>query len=60
MRGRRVRWLVAVAVVMVLCYVVPYTLLRDHDAWYGSFLFWSVAALTVIGINAVVSSDWRD
>jgi hypothetical protein len=61
MNRSRVGWLVPVVLVLILlCYVVPFTILRDVDAWYGSFLFWSVVSALVIGINAVVSSAWRD
>ena len=50
----------AVLVLILLCYLVPFTVLRDVDAWYGSFLFWTVVSALVIGINAVVSSAWKD
>lgn len=53
-------WLVPVAVVILLCFLVPYTVLRDVDAWYGSFLFWSLATVSVIVVNAIVSLRWRD
>lgn len=60
MNGSKVWWLVAVAVLILLSYLVPYTLLSGVDAWYGSFLFWTLVTAIVIGINAVVSSAWRD
>jgi hypothetical protein len=60
MRNPRALWLVPVLVIILACYFVPYVLLDDVDAWYGSFLFWTVATAAVIGINAVVSSAWRD
>lgn len=53
-------WLVAVLVLVLLSYLVPYAVLREVDAWYGSLLFWSAATAVVIGINVVVSSAWRD
>lgn len=58
MKRRQTVWLVPI--IILLCYVVPYTLLRDIDAWYGSMLFWTLATLAVIGVNAIVSSAWRD
>lgn len=60
MQNSRALWLVPVALIILLSFVVPYTLLSDVDAWYGSFLFWTLATLVVIGINAVVSSAWKD
>lgn len=53
-------WLVVIAVAILSAFVVPYTLLRNVDAWYGSFLFWTLITAVVIGINAVVSASWRD
>jgi hypothetical protein len=61
MNRTRTTWLVPVVfVLIVLCYLVPYTVLSDVDAWYGSFLFWTVVSAIVIAINAVVSSAWKD
>lgn len=56
----RAKWLVAVPIIIVLSYLLPYTVLSGVDAWYGSLLFWTVATAVVIAINAVVSSAWRD
>ena len=53
-------WLVPVPLLVLLSYLVPYTLLTDVDAWYGSLLFWTVATLVVVAVNVVVSSAWRD
>lgn len=57
--GRRIL-LVAIWLVIISCFIVPFTLLRDVDAWYGSFLFWSLASLVVIAINWFLSSSWKD
>lgn len=53
-------WLGLVAVLVLLCYVVPYTVLSGVDHWYGSFLFWTLTTAVVVAINAVVSLKWRD
>lgn len=53
-------WLAPVLIVIVLSYVLPYTVLRDVDAWYGSMLLWVLGTAIVIAVNAVVSSAWRD
>lgn len=60
MVNRKSLWLIAVAVLIFSAFVVPYTLLAGIDAWYGSFLFWTIVTLLVIAINAVVSASWRD
>lgn len=49
-----------VPVIMLAMFLVPYTLLREVDAWYGSLLFWTVGTLVVIAINVVVSLNWED
>lgn len=54
------RWLIVVGALVFLAFVVPFTLLTNVDAWYGSFLFWTVLTAAVIGINAFISSSWRD
>lgn len=53
-------WLVPVVILMLLGYVVPFGMLRDVDAWYGSMLFWMLATAVVIAVNAIVSSAWKD
>lgn len=53
-------YLIAIGAIILLCYVIPFTVLSGVDAWYGSFLFWSVATAVVIVINALVSAKWRD
>ncbi|WP_068265726.1 hypothetical protein [Janibacter limosus] len=54
------RWLIVPLVLILLSFVLPYTLLSDVDAWYGSFLFWTLATAVVIGVNAIISSRWED
>lgn len=60
MANRKSLWLGAIAVLILAAFVVPFTLLRNVDAWYGSFLFWVVVSALVIAINAIVSRSWRD
>ncbi len=59
-RTPRAIWLAPVLIIILLSYVVPYTVLRGVDAWYGSMLFWVLGTAVVIAVNAVVSSAWRD
>lgn len=49
-----------IGVLVIASFLVPFTLLRGVDAWYGSFLFWSVATAVVITISAVISGRWKD
>jgi len=53
-------WLLgSIPVVMVLMFAVPFTLLREVNAWYGSFLFWSVGTIVVIGLNVILTRHWK-
>lgn len=45
---------------MVAMFVIPYTLLREVDAWYGSLLFWTVGTAAVIAINVAVALTWEN
>lgn len=53
-------WLIVIALAILAAFMVPYTLLRNVDAWYGSFLFWIVLTAVVIAVNAIVSASWKD
>lgn len=54
------QWLLAsVPVIMLAMFVVPYTLLRDVNAWYGSLLLWVVGTLAVIAINVRLTRRWK-
>ena len=60
MERRGVVWAGAVLVLVVLAYVVPYTLLAEVDRWYGSFLFWMVFGLAAIVAIWAMTRSWRD
>ncbi|MER0236704.1 hypothetical protein [Fulvimarina sp. MAC8] len=42
------------------CYVVPYGMLGDVADWTGAFLFWSLAGLVVIALNAMATARFGD
>jgi hypothetical protein len=51
--------LLCIWVLAILCYAVPYLLLDRVNAWYGSFLFWTVAGVLVIVLNLVATRDFE-
>lgn len=53
-------WAGVMLALVASAFVVPYTLLSGVDAWYGSFLFWTIFALISIGVNALIVRRWRD
>ena len=46
------------ALLIAACYFVPYVLLGDVASWKGAFLFWTVAGLLVIGVNAMATASF--
>lgn len=49
------RWIWAVWGIVVLCVVLPFGPLSRVQAWYGSFLFWSVMGVLVIVANVLIT-----
>ncbi len=54
------RWIWFVWLLVLLCYVVPYTVLTNVQAWYGSFLFWAVMGALVIVANIFLTKDFEE
>jgi len=57
---KRSKWIWLVWAVVLLSYLVPYTLLSDVSRWYGSFLFWSVAGVVIIALNVFITKDFKE
>lgn len=53
-------WLALILLLVLASFTLPFTLFRHVDAWYGSFLFWSLTTAIVIAISAIISSRWKD
>lgn len=60
MTERKTLWLVPVGILILLSFLLPFTVFTNVDRWYGSFLFWSLATAAVIGISTIISADWKD
>jgi hypothetical protein len=60
MERKGIAWTGVVFVLVVLAYVVPYTLLSWIDRWYGSFLFWTAFGLAAIAAIWAMTRSWRD
>ena len=60
MERRGILWGGVVLFLVLLAYVVPYTVLSGVDAWYGSFLFWALFGLAAILVNAAITGSWKD
>ncbi len=54
------KWLIFWVFLIFISYLVPYTVLREVQAWWGAFLFWNVIGLLVILANYQITRDWED
>lgn len=57
---KRSKWIWLVWAVVLLSYLVPYTLLNGVALWYGSFLFWMLAGLAIIALNVFITKDFEE
>lgn len=57
---KRSKWIWLVWAIVLLSYLVPYTLLSGVALWYGSFLFWAIAGLGVIVLNVFITKDFEE
>lgn len=60
MKSRELKWGLAILAIIILGYLMPYTFLTDVNAWYGSFLLWTVLAVLIIVINYMLSKKWGE
>lgn len=58
MKSSKVFWGGLICVLILLAYVLPYTVLTHVHAWYGSFLVWGIIAVLIIIANIFVTKDW--
>ncbi|KAB8139326.1 hypothetical protein F9U64_00600 [Gracilibacillus oryzae] len=53
-------WGLTILIIILLGYLIPYTLLSNVAKWYGSFLLWTVLAILIIAANYMLTKDWSD
>jgi hypothetical protein len=49
-----------VGLVILACYAVPYGLLGDTPSWTGAFLFWTLAGVAIIVLNALATASFSE
>jgi hypothetical protein len=59
MGKRELFWAIICIVLILLAYMIPYTVLTNVAKWYGSFLLWVLLGLVIIGVNIIITKDWR-
>ncbi|GEN87998.1 hypothetical protein MKY30_22540 [Oceanobacillus sp. FSL W8-0428] len=49
---------IIIGIIVLAAFIIPFTLLKDVEKWYGSFLFWLILTLIVIACNTILTKDW--
>ena len=48
------------ALIIILSYAIPYTILAQVPRMYGAYLFWLAMAAVTILLVSVLTIKWRD
>lgn len=59
-KGHRIAWSVWFALLVLLSYVLPYTILADVTKIYGAYLFWVIITLIIIVSVIALTLRWRE
>lgn len=58
--SRELKYGLIIIGIVLLGYILPYTMLSNVAAWYGSFLLWSLLAIIIIIVNYFLTKDWGE
>ncbi|MBP2077281.1 hypothetical protein [Oceanobacillus polygoni] len=58
MKTNELTWALLILFIVLLAFILPYTLLTNVTKWYGSFLLWIVLALITIIMNYFLTKNW--
>lgn len=58
MKKSNMIWGMMILSLILLAYILPYTMLTNVEMWYGSFFVWGVIALFIIVMNIIITKDW--
>ncbi|WP_366923322.1 hypothetical protein MFMK1_000192 [Metallumcola ferriviriculae] len=53
-------WTLFFLALVILGYVVPFTLLTSVAKVYGAFLFWAAFAIVAVIAVGILTAGWRD
>ncbi|WP_047980426.1 hypothetical protein [Ornithinibacillus contaminans] len=53
-------WGIVIVLAILLAYIIPFTILSDVQAWYGSFLYWGITGIVIIIANVMITKGWRE
>ncbi|HLR61371.1 MAG TPA: hypothetical protein VK097_02915 [Lentibacillus sp.] len=51
-------WGILIVVLILSAYILPYTVLSEVQAWYGSFLLWGIVGILIIIANFKITKGW--
>ncbi|SHG94339.1 hypothetical protein [Ornithinibacillus halophilus] len=51
-------WGMLIVILILLAYILPYTIFTNVNSWYGSFLTWGIIGVLIILANIMVTKDW--
>lgn len=60
LQKKRLFWLFYFLSLLIMAFVIPYTLLKNVASFHGSFLFWCIFALAAIWGVERITSRWKD
>jgi len=52
------KWALIIFLVILLAYILPYTVFTDVTKWYGSFFVWVILTSIVIVLNIIMTKGW--
>ena len=61
-KGERIKalWALTFVAIIVLTFVVPYTILKDVASLWGAYAFWTLLTAITIALACVFMSRWRE
>ncbi|MBP2242805.1 putative Tic20 family protein [Cytobacillus eiseniae] len=60
MKSKELKWAILISIIILLGYLLPYTVLTNVAEWYGSLLLWTILAVIIIAINYLISRKWGE
>jgi hypothetical protein len=52
-------WALALVAIIVLTFVVPYTILKDVASLWGAYAFWTLLTAITIALVCAFMSKWK-
>jgi len=53
-------WALVFAIIIVLTFVIPYTVLKDVASLWGAYTFWTLLTAITIALVCLLMRGWRE